>query len=148
MSSHICLRVHLVWSTARREALIDPAWEHRLFAYLGTIVADRGGTMLAANGMADHLHMYVSLPATVSLAEIVGSLKANSSRWIHETFGVPAFSWQKGYGAFSVSPSADGTVRAYIENQKVHHQRRSFQEEYVEFLKRHEVEYDLRYVFE
>jgi len=148
MSSHICLRVHFIWSTAKRDPLIDPAWEHRLFAYIGTVLADRRGVLLAANGTTDHIHLYASLPATLSLAETVNALKANSSRWIHDTLAVLAFAWQKGYGAFSVSPSADASVREYIKTQKEHHHKRTFQEEYMDFLKRHEIEYDPRYVFE
>ena len=106
MSSHICLRVHFVWSTAHREPWIDPAWVQRLYAYLGT----------------------------------------NSSRWVHQTVGRPSFAWQAGYGAFSVSVSSDGQVRKYLANQAGHHQRRSFQEEYLDFLDRHGVAYDPRYV--
>ena len=148
MSSHICLRVHFIWSTAKREPLIDPDWEDRLFKYIGTVLADRNGVLLASNGTKDHVHLYTSLPSTLSLAEVANALKANSSRWVHEQIGVPAFAWQNGYGAFSVSPSADRAVRGYIETQKEHHKRQSFQEEYLAFLKRHEIEYDERYVFE
>ena len=148
MSSHICLRVHFIWSTAKREPLIDPAWEERLFAYMGTVLADHRGVVLAANGTMDHVHLLTSLPATLSLAEVANALKANSSRWVHDTIGSPAFAWQNGYGALSVSPSLTGEVVAYIEKQKEHHLKRTFQEEYLDFLKRHEVEYDARYVFE
>jgi hypothetical protein len=88
------------------------------------------------------------LPATLSLAEAANALKANSSRWIHELLALPDFAWQSGYGAFSVSPSADQQVRQYIADQKSHHQGTSFQDEYLAFLKRHEIEYDLRYVFD
>jgi putative transposase len=148
MSSHICMRVHLVWSTVRWQPLIDVAWESRLFAYLGALLADRRGALLAANAASDHIHLYGSLPATVALAGMVNALKANSSRWIHENLALPEFAWQVGYGAFSVSPSADRQVRAYIANQKSHHHRQSFQDEYLEFLARHEIPYDPRYVFE
>ena len=148
MSSHICLRVHFVWSTAKRISWINPEWEARLFAYQGAVLADRRGVLLAANGTTDHIHLYASLPATLALAEVANALKANSSRWIHDTLGIPVFAWQSGYGAFSVSPSQDKDVRTYIEKQKEHHGRRSFQEEYLDFLKRHDVAYDPRYVFE
>jgi REP element-mobilizing transposase RayT len=148
MSSHICLRVHFIWSTTKREPLINPDWKSRLFAYMGTVLADRHGVLVAANGATDHVHLYTSLPATLSLSEVANALKANSSRWIHDALAVPAFAWQKGYGAFSVSPSADGVVREYIRNQEEHHRHRTFQEEYIDFLKRHEIEYDPRYVFE
>jgi REP element-mobilizing transposase RayT len=148
MSSHICLRVHFIWSTARREPLIHPDWESRLFAYLGAILANHDGTLLAANGTSDHIHLYTSLPATLSLSDAANALKSNSSRWIHDTLALPAFTWQSGYGAFSVSPSADAAVRTYIQNQKSHHHRHNFQDEYLDFLNRHEVNYDPRYVFD
>jgi putative transposase len=147
MSSHICLRVHFIWSTAHHQPLIDAAWEARLFGYLGAVLGDRGGALLAAGAMPEHLHLYGSLPATLALADLVNALKANSSRWIHQTLARPEFAWQNGYGAFSVSPSADRQVRRYIANQKAHHHRQSFEAEYLAFLKRHEVPYDPRYVF-
>ena len=148
MSSHICLRVHFIWSTAQRVPLIDPAWEHRLFAYLGTLLTERRGVLLAANATTDHIHLYTSLPATLTLAKTANALKANSSRFIHETFALPAFGWQNGYGAFSVSPSADVSVRKYLQKQKEHHQRFTFKYEYIKFLKRHQIKYDPRYVFQ
>ena len=115
---------------------------------MGTRLVDRCGVLLAANATADHIHLYTSLPATLSLAEVVNALKANSSRWVHDNLQIPAFAWQSGYGAFSVSPSLGDAVRQYIQNQKEHHRQRSFQEDYMDFLRRHEIEYDLRYVFE
>ena len=148
MSSHICLRVHFIWSTAKRTPTLDLQWHPRLFAYMGTILNDHDGKLLAAGGMPDHVHLYTSLPATISLAEITNALKANSSRWLKETFNAKAFVWQKGYGAFSVSPSADRQVRAYVLGQEKHHKGVTFQEEYIAFLKRHEVEYDNRYAFD
>lgn len=148
MSSHICLRLHFIWSTAHRAPLIDPAWEPRLFGYIGALLADRKGVLLAANGTTDHIHIYTSLPATRALSEVVNALKANSSRWIHETLGMTAFGWQNGYGAFSVSMSSDKQLRTYIQNQKTRHLRRTFKAEYLAFLKRHEIAYDPRYVFE
>jgi REP element-mobilizing transposase RayT len=141
------LRVHFVWSTKNRVPLIAPDWAHRLYAYCGAVLADRNGALLAAGGMPDHIHLYTSLPATLSLAEMANALKANSSRWVHDEIGVGGFAWQSGYGAFSVSPSGDAEVRSYIATQAEHHRKGSFQEEYLAFLTRHEVEYDPRYVF-
>ena len=146
MSSHISLRVHFVWSTYEREPWIDTAWAQRLYAYLGTVLQDRGGVLLAAGGVPDHVHLYTSLPSTLTLADVTNTLKANSSRWVHQTIGRPSFAWQTGYGAFSVSVSNDQQVRRYLANQAEHHRRRSFQEEYLDFLNRHGVAYDPRYV--
>jgi REP element-mobilizing transposase RayT len=146
MSSHICLRVHFVWSTSGREPWIDPAWTQRLYAYLGTVLQDRDGVLLAAGGVSDHVHLYTSLPSTRTLADIANVLKANSSRWVHQTIGLPKFAWQAGYGAFSVSVSGNQAVRRYLADQAEHHRLRSFQEEYLDFLNRHGVAYDPRYV--
>jgi REP element-mobilizing transposase RayT len=96
MSSHICLRVHFIWSTAGREPRLLPDWHPRLFAYFGTVLDDRRGKLLAAGGMPDHVHLYASLPATLSLADTANVLKANSSRWVKETFNADGFSWQNG----------------------------------------------------
>ena len=121
-------------------------WAQRLYAYLGTVLQDRGGVLLATGGIPDHVHLYASLPSTLTLAEVANALKANSSRWVHQTIRLPRFAWQAGYGAFSVSASSDQQVRNYLANQATHHQRRSFQEEYLDFLDRHGVAYDPRYV--
>ena len=99
--------------------------------------------------MADHIHLYVSLSSTTTLAEIVNAIKANSSRWVHETFPEKkAFAWQKGYGAFSVSKSIEPRLIEYIKNQQEHHRRRSFKEEFVELLERHSIEYDKQYLWD
>jgi len=149
MSSHIYLWVHFIWSTAGREPMIDTEWEDRLFGYIGGILRERDAMLLTAGGMPDHIHVYASLPSTISLAEAANAMKANSSRWVHENFPTKQdFAWQHGYGAFSVSASADEQVRQYILNQKEHHRTRSFKEEYLAFLVKHEIEFDERYVFE
>lgn len=99
--------------------------------------------------MADHVHVYASIPATATLAEAVGAVKANSSRWVHETFPrLGAFAWQKGYGAFSVSKSAEQGVIAYIRTQEAHHRRRDFKQELLLLLEKHQVEYDERYLWD
>lgn len=92
--------------------------------------------------MADHVHLLVGLRATHALAPMVRDIKAVSSRWVHEEIGMAKFSWQEGYGAFSVSTSQMEAVKEYIGNQEEHHRKRGFQEEYVEFLKRCGVDYD------
>ena len=144
--SYICNLVHFVWGTANRQPLIHKSWRDRLHAYMGGILENKKAKLLAAGGIADHVHVLASLHATVSLAELAGALKANSSRWIHEN--VPpcaAFAWQEGYGAFSVSKSMEPTVKAYVKNQEEHHRQRSFREEFVELLGRHGIRYEERY---
>jgi REP element-mobilizing transposase RayT len=118
-----------------------------LHAYLGGILNNVRGKLLVAGGMQDHIHVLASMPATASLAEGAAVMKANSSRFIHEELGAAGFDWQKGYAAFSVSISMEETVRNYILNQKRHHARRSFQDEYLDFLNRHHIEYDPQHLF-
>ena len=145
---HISLLVHFVWSTSGREPWITSEWEGELYRYVGGIFRNKCGRLIAAGGMSDHVHLYASLPSIVSLAEIVGAVKANSSRWIHDHFrNRRAFAWQQGYGAFSVSKSAEEEVVRYINRQQEHHHRRDFKSEFIELLKRHGVEYDERYIW-
>jgi putative transposase len=143
------LLVHVVFSTKDRAPFLDTGLRQRLFPYLGGIVRELGGQALQINGPADHVHILALLPARISLSELVGKVKANSSGWVHREFsGKPAFAWQTGYATFSVSHSQKQTVLNYIANQEEHHRKISFGEELIAFLKKHEVEYDPRYVFE
>ena len=104
--------------------------------------------MIAAGGTADHVHVYASLPATLSLAHAANALKSNSSRWIHGNVAKNVgFRWQEGYGAFTVSKSNEQRVVRYVENQEEHHRTKTFQEEYVQLLKRGMVKYDERYLW-
>ena len=113
------------------------------------IIRQLDGAALFINGVADHVHILASLPATAAPSEFVGKLKANSSKWMHENFPEQrAFAWQLGYSAFSVSVSQKQGVLDYIAGQEEHHRKVSFQEELIWFLKKHEIEYDERHVFE
>ena len=142
------LLIHFVWSTAGREPWITSEWNEELYKYIGGVVRNKKASLLAAGGMSDHIHLYASLPSTISLAQMVGAVKANSSRWIHENFRTRrGFAWQEGYGAFSVSKSAEPDVMRYINHQAEHHSRRDFKSEFVELLNRHGIEYDERYIW-
>ena len=146
---HLSLLVHLVWSTAGRQPWIDAEWRARLYSFLGGVMEHKGAKLICAGGVSDHVHLYTSLPSTVTTAEMVGALKANSSRWVHETFpNRRAFAWQKGYGAFSVSKSVEAQLIKYIANQEEHHRRRHFKEEFLILLEKHGVEYDERYLWD
>ncbi|MBI4469814.1 MAG: IS200/IS605 family transposase [Acidobacteria bacterium] len=146
---HISILIHFVWSTSGREPLIDIQWCDRLYAYLGGVFREKKAKLIIAGGIADHVHLYSSLPSTVTIAEMVNALKSNSSRWIHDTFPQQrAFAWQKGYGAFSVSKSAEARVIEYIRDQREHHRAKSFQEEFLDFLNKQGIEYDERYIWE
>jgi len=143
------LNCHIIFSTKNREPLLLPHLATRLYQYIGGTVRAKGGSLAAAGGMPDHIHLSVSLGRQMSVAEAVRDIKSNSSRWIHETVAdLSGFAWQSGYGAFSVSRSNLDDVKRYIASQPEHHRIRSFQEEFLEFLKRHEMEYDERYIWD
>jgi REP element-mobilizing transposase RayT len=116
---------------------------------VGGVIRNKKGKLLAAGGMHDHIHLYAALPSTLSIADFVNAVKSNSSRWIHETFpNRRAFGWQEGYGAFSVSKSQEPNAIGYINKQEQHHQKRSFQDEYLEFLNQYKIEYDEQYLWD
>jgi REP element-mobilizing transposase RayT len=146
---YISVNLHLVWSTKERRALLDRRWLSRVYSYIGAVVRSKGGKLLKAGGQPDHIHLYISLPSTVTIADLVSAIKSNSSRWIRSTFEIGRrFGWQEGYGAFSVSKSLEKSVIEYIENQDKHHRRRDFRQEFLELLEKHEVSYDPRYIWD
>ncbi|MFP5234665.1 MAG: IS200/IS605 family transposase [Acidobacteriota bacterium] len=134
--------IHCIFSTKGRNPAIAAERMPELFAYLGGIAKGEGFTLVAAGGMRDHLHLLFVLPATCSLAHAVQKMKGSSSRWMGS-----GFSWQEGYGAFSVSPSQVPVVKRYIRDQARHHAKRSFEEEFTALLRSCGIEYDARYVF-
>ena len=141
--------VHLIFSTKHREPLIDTEIRHRLHAYVSGIIRESGGEALLVGGTADHVHALMTLPATRSISEMVRLIKANSTKWIHETHPDHAdFGWQDGYAAFSVSESNVAKVAGYIAGQELHHRKMLFQEEYLGFLRKHGVAVDERYVLD
>jgi REP element-mobilizing transposase RayT len=147
--SFACLHYHLIFSTKSRAPRIVPDLQPRLYEYLGGILHNHGGVLVAAGGMPDHVHLLVGLSREMAVAEAVRAVKANSSKWIHGTFAEQReFAWQNGYGAFTVSYSHLGQVRQYLAGQAEHHRRMTFQEEFLAFLKRHEIEYDERYIWD
>ena len=146
-STHLSLFYHIVFSTKDRRPSIAPAWRERLHHYLGAVLKNLDGIPQGVGGIADHVHMLIGLRANHCLANVVRDIKANSSRWVHDEIGASRFSWQEGYGAFTVSAQLTPQVREYIAQQEEHHQTRSFQDEYLEFLKRGLVEYDERFLW-
>jgi REP element-mobilizing transposase RayT len=141
--------VHLIFSTRNREPFISPIIESELFPYIAKILRELKSPSLAINGTSDHLHVLFALGRMITVAALVEEVKTNSSKWI-KTKGreFKNFHWQRGYGAFSVGRSDVETVKHYIRNQEVHHQRGTFQDEYREFLERHEIDFDERYVWD
>jgi putative transposase len=134
--------VHCVFSTKDRLPLIAAARTGELYTYLGAIAHGEGFPLIAAGGMANHVHLLFVLPADTALARAVQKLKGSSSRWMG-----PGFAWQEGYGAFGVSASQVEVVKAYIDKQEEHHRKRSFEEEFVALLRSCGIAYDERYVF-
>ena len=144
-----CLYAHLVFSTKNREPFIAPDLAPRLYAYTGGILRETGSVLIEAGGMPDHIHLLVSLGRQAAVADTVRTVKSNSSRWVHETFpSRAAFAWQSGYGAFTVSHSSLEAVREYVRGQEGHHKVWTFQDEFREFLRRHAIEWDERYVWD
>jgi putative transposase len=137
--------VHLIFGTKDRRKAIPQQLQPRLWAYLAGICKHHKIIVIEVGGTHDHVHILLDLPPTLALAKAVLLLKANSSKWAGER--VKGFSWQEGYGAFSVSSSGLDQVIRYIRNQEAHHRRRTFEEEFREILRRHGVQYDPKYVF-
>lgn len=145
--SYTNLNYHIVFSTKRNRPFLNQEIIPRLQTYLGGIVRKLNGKLLAANGPEDHLHLLVSLSPKLSLVDILRNIKANSSKWIHQTYPhLNEFAWQDGYSAFTVSQSGIDSVTQYIANQVEHHQKTSYQDELVTLLKRHQIDYDKRYL--
>ena len=137
---YLSILVHFTWSTARREPWLGN---------IGGIVNNKRAKLISAGGMYDHIHLYASLPSTISIADFVNAVKSNSSRWIHESYPrCRQFGWQEGYGAFSVSKSEEQRVIRYINNQENHHRKRTFKEELVTLLDKHGIEYDKRFLWD
>jgi putative transposase len=146
--SHSCPQnhIHLVFSTKNRQKLIAKPLQRRLWAYMAGTFKNYDILVFTIGGMEDHVHALFRSPATIALARAINILKANSSRWMSEQ-GM-TFSWQKGYGAFSVSSSNISRVAKYIDNQELHHCKRTFEQEYIALLKMHGVAYDPKFVFD
>ncbi len=147
--SFVSLPVHLVFSTQNREALIHDDIQSRLYEYMGGTLRAQKSKLIAAGGMPDHVHLLVLLSKQLALADLLRELKSASSKWIHDTFPRQRnFAWQAGYGAFAVSHSNLPQATRYIANQAQHHHAQSYQDEFIALLKKHEIEFDERYLWE
>jgi REP element-mobilizing transposase RayT len=138
---------HIVTGTLKRVPYITPEIHERLYPFFGGIAKDLGVQLLAANGMSDHAHLLIRFPSDMAPSVMVQNFKARTSSWISETFlKQHDFSWQKGYGGFTVSHSNVPVVEEYIRNQQAHHKHLSFAEEFEELLRRHEIPFDPKYL--
>ena len=145
-STFLSLHYHIVFSTKHRQAILHDSWRFRLFEYLGGTVHGLAGIPECIGGWTDHIHLLVGLKATHPLADFVRELKKSGTSWIQTEIGMRDFAWQEGYAAFTVSPTARDSVKAYIDHQGEHHRTRSFREELVEFLQKAGVEYEDKYL--
>jgi putative transposase len=140
--------LHVVFAVSGRACVIAEARREDLQKYITGIVTRKGQKLIAIYSMPDHTHVLLGLKPNIAPSELIGDIKTGSTNHINERKWIGChFSWQEGYGAFSVSHSHLDRVVKYIRNQPTHHRRKSFQEEYVEFLERHHVPYDQRYIF-
>ena len=134
--SYVSNLVHCTFGTKDRSAIISPEWEARVWAFMGGIARQNGIKALAVGGIEDHVHVLLSLPGTMPVAKAVQLVKAGSSKMIRATF-TKSFEWQEGYGAFSIGISQVKATVAYIRNQRAHHKRVDFREEFRTFLRKH-----------
>lgn len=142
------IHIHAIFAVQNRISLISKSWEQRLYQYITGIIQNHGHKLLAINGMPDHIHLLFGMRPAQSLSDLMRDVKGDSSLWINENkFVAGKFSWQEGYGAFSYSKSQIHAVANYIENQKLHHNKRTFIEEYTKILQDFEIEFDEKYIF-
>jgi putative transposase len=138
--------VHCVFSTKERRNLIPTEKQTRLWSFLGGIARKNGFKAIAVGGTENHVHVLLSLSATMPLAKAVQLIKGGSSKWMNETSD-RGFAWQEGYGAFTVGISQQAHTINYINSQAEHHKKRGFEEEFLAILKKHRIEYDPKYVW-
>lgn len=141
--------IQLVFAVKGRRNLIESSWEDELFKYITGIITNKGQKLLAINGMPDHIHIFIGMRPSCVISDLVREIKKSSNKFIVEQkFSRHSFAWQSGFGAFSYSHSAVSNVIKYIEEQKNHHRKKSFSEEYKEFLDKFHVDYKDEYLFD
>ncbi len=141
--------IQIVFAVMGRENLISKNWKDELHSYISGIIKGKEQKPIIVNGMPDHIHAFVGLKPSMSISDLVRDIKNNSSNFINDRKLVKGkFSWQEGYGAFSYAHSQIENVYKYILNQEEHHKKKTFKEEYLDFLKKFEINYDEKYLFE
>jgi len=141
--------IQTVFAVKYRKAVIHSKWKPDLLAVIGNLINETGCKTIIVNGVEDHMHCFFGLKPSLSVSEVMKSVKAKSSKWINESGNVSVrFEWQVGFGCFSYSKSHIRNVYNYINNQTVHHKRQKFRDEYISMLDKHGVDYDERYLFE
>ena len=141
--------IQIVFAVQGRQNLLAKEWRQEVFKYMSGIIKNKGQKAIIVNGVEDHVHAFVGLKPALALSDLVRDVKNNSSNFINDNHWVKGkFNWQEGYGAFSYSHSQVEDVYNYILHQEQHHAKQTFQEEYIGFLKKFEIEHDVRYIFE
>ena len=148
MSTFSQIYIQVVFAVKGRQSFIKSDWEEELYKYITGIISNKEQKLIAINGVTDHIHILIGLKPACRLSDLVREIKKSSNSFINEKkFSKYKFEWQEGYGAFSYSHSALDNVIAYINNQKEHHRKKTFKEEYVDFLKKFQVDYKDEYLF-
>ena len=146
--SYVSLYYHIIFSTKDRQRWLEERVRERLWAYMGGILKNHGGTPISIGGVEDHAHMVISLHQTVTVADTVRDVKANSTAWVKSMYpDLAEFAWQEAYAAFTLHWGILESAKGYVARQEEHHREQSFQDEVIRFLKRHGVEYDERYMW-
>ena len=142
------IHIHAIFTVTGRNCIIRNNWKDELYGYITGIIQNHNHKVLAINGMPDHVHVFLGMRPVQSLSELMQCIKSDSSAWINKKgFTSKRFSWQAGYGAFSYSKSNVNNVIDYIKNQEIHHRKKTFIEEYLNFLERFEIDFEERYIF-
>ncbi|MBK7252969.1 MAG: IS200/IS605 family transposase [Ignavibacteria bacterium] len=142
------IHIQFIFAVKYRKGVILASWKDELYKYLTGIVQNNKHKMISINGMPDHIHLLAGIRPSQSISDLMQDIKGSSSKWINKMkFTKERFEWQEGYGAFSYGKSQVKNVISYIENQEKHHKRKSFKEEYLDFLKKFDVEFDDKYLF-
>jgi REP element-mobilizing transposase RayT len=143
------LLYHAIFSTKHRQAILAKPVREKLFPYMAGIIQNHDGHPIEINGVEDHAHLFFSLGTKYAVADVMRDIKASSSKWLNEQRLISdRFHWQTGFAIFSVSQSLRQSVATYVRNQETHHAKKSFEEEYLDFLVKHDIEYDPRFVFD
>ena len=142
------IHIHFVFAVKFRQALISNDWKEELFKYIAGIVKKHNHKLLAINGVSDHVHILIGIRPAQSISDLMKNIKQDSSRWINTSkISKSHFEWQEGFGAFSYSKSQLNAVINYIQNQELHHKKKTFKDEYINFLEKFEVDYDEKFIF-
>lgn len=142
------IHIHFVFAVKYRNGIIKAEWKDSLYKYITGIVQNNRHKLLSINGMPDHVHILIGVRPSQSISDLMKDVKQGSSLWINENkLTTCHFEWQEGFGAFSYSKSQIPNVINYIQNQEIHHKKRTFKEEYIDFLEKFEIEYNEKFIF-